>query len=360
MEEIIRLTQNLIRFKSTHSNPRGIRQCMEFIENYLKKYHIEYRRFVYGNSPSILVLPDLQTGFAPILFMTHVDVVDAPTDLFSPLIKGTKLYGRGSLDDKYAVALSLVLLKKHIQRLQQQNKGQVDLPFGILITSDEETGGFNGAKKVLQQVKTNFCIALDGGNVKKIVVKEKGSVKIKLVSKLKADRDARLWTEENATEELIGDYDKLNTHFVTSAPNHPHRSIQFMKIDPETPFQQFPGHAAALLDIRHTENDRMENLFEWMKSELQSEVVIESIVPLFPDGESPYLSLLLEIAKEASLGFEDGSNDTRFLSKNNINGITYGANGNQSQHSLNEHVDIESIYELYGILNTFIKSSDLD
>ncbi len=358
MEEIIRLTKNLIRFKSTHSNPQGIKQCVEFIENYLRKYHIEYRRFVYGNSPSILVLPNPQTGVTPILLMSHVDVVDAPADLFSPLVKGTKLYGRGSLDDKYAVALSLVLLKKHIQQLQQQSKGQIDLPFGILITSDEETGGFNGAKKVLEKIKTNFCIVLDGGNVKKIVVKEKGCIRIKLVSKVKANRDMRLWTGENAIEKLIGDYGKLNTHFVKSAPEHRHRSIHFMNIHSEKSFQQVPEHAEALLDIRYTENDNMENLFDWMQSELQSEVIVESIAPLFPDGESPYLNLLLEIAKKSSLGFEDGSNDARFLLKNKINGIIYGADGKQSQHSLTEHVDIESIYELYGILNTFIKRSE--
>ncbi|MFC1812978.1 M20 family metallopeptidase [Thermodesulfobacteriota bacterium] len=358
MEEIIHLTQNLIRFKSTQSNPQGIQQCVEFIENYLRKYRIEYRHSVYGNSPSILVLPDLQTGFAPILLMAHVDVVDAPAELFSPLVKGTKLYGRGSLDDKYAVALSLVLLKKQIQRLEQQNKGQIDLPFGILITSDEETGGFKGAKQVLQKIKTNFCIVLDGGNVKKIIVKEKGSVRIKLVCKLKADRDTRLWTEKNAIEKLTGDYNKLNTHFVKSAPEHRHRSIHLMDIHSENPFQQTPEHAAALLDIRYTENDNMEKLFDWMQSELQSEVIVESIAPLFPDGESPYLNLLLEIAKTAGIGFQDGSNDARFLSKNKINGIIFGADGNQSQHSLTEHVDIVSIYELYGILDTFIQRSE--
>jgi len=359
-EEIIRLTQDLIRFKSTHSNPREIKQCVEFIEKYLNKHHVNYKRLVYGNTPSVLILPHLQTGFAPVLLMSHIDVVDAPADLFNPSIQDAKLYGRGSLDDKYAVALSLVLVTKHLQQLQQQNKNQADLPFGVLITSDEETGGFNGAKKLLQQIKTDFCIVLDGGNIGKIVVKEKGRVRMKLVSRIKANRDLHSRPEENAVDNMIEDYIKLKTFFVKSAPEHRHRSVDFRNIRLEKSLQHVPKYAEAFLDIRYTENDNMEGLLDWMQRELQGEVVVECIEPLFPEGESSYLNLLLEIAEQARIGFEDGSNDARFLPINGINGIIYGADGNQSQHSLTEHVDIESICKLHDILDAFvIRSKEL-
>ncbi|MBU0769454.1 MAG: hypothetical protein KJ687_10215, partial [Proteobacteria bacterium] len=58
------------------------------------------------------------------------------------------------------------------------------------------------------------------------------------------------------------------------------------------------------------------------------------------------------------IGFEDGANDSRFLSQFGIKGIVWGADGNRSQHTPNEHVNIESVYELYALLDTFIKRCD--
>ena len=52
----------------------------------------------------------------------------------------------------------------------------------MVITADEEIGGANGARKALQDIQAEFCIALDGGSLKTIVTKEKGLVKLKLVA----------------------------------------------------------------------------------------------------------------------------------------------------------------------------------
>ena len=42
MEEIVTLTQDLIRFKTMHSEPEEIERCTAFIEAYLDKYRIAY------------------------------------------------------------------------------------------------------------------------------------------------------------------------------------------------------------------------------------------------------------------------------------------------------------------------------
>ena len=111
MEEIIRLTKDLMRFKSMHSRPEEIKACAEFIEHLLTLWDVKYRRMDKENIPSIFVLP--HPDYAPVLLMSHIDVVDAPDALFVPVEREGKLYGRGSVDDKYAAALSLVLLKEH-------------------------------------------------------------------------------------------------------------------------------------------------------------------------------------------------------------------------------------------------------
>ena len=352
MEQIIPLTKDLIRFKSMHSKPAEIRRCVTFIENFLKTHEIEYRLLDHPKVPSILVVPS--SGFIPVLLMSHIDVVDSPDERFVPVEKDQRLYGRGSLDDKYAVALSLVLLKKHLKRLRKQGKRSDDLPFGILITSDEEIGGFNGAKKALQKIKTDFCIVLDGGSIEKIVVKEKGLLRLKLISKEKTANDPRLQHGENALEKLIDDYIQIRTFFVRSAPEHKHRAVNISHIEAGKRFHRVPKYAEAILDIHYTGNDNMEAFMAKMQKELHSTVVIDTITPIFDEGPSSYLDLLLTISKNTTVGFEDGSNDARFLSEYGINGIIWGADGDQSQHSETEHVNIESVYSLYRLLNAFI------
>jgi len=354
MDEIIDLTQALIRFKSMHSNPEEIVRCADFIETYLKDCEAEYRRLDHQGTPSLRVLP--KAGFCPVLFMSHIDVVEGSDDLFVPRIEDGRLYGRGSLDDKYAVALSLILLKDSLEKLRASGGGQEDLPFGILITGDEEVGGYHGAENALKKIQADFCIALDGGGLKKIVVKEKGLLTLKLISKGKAAHGARPWLGENAIVKLFEDYRKLSSLFQSSSLDHWHRTLNFGIVQGGKSHNQVPDHAEAVLDIRYTENDDVDALIEEMQREIQGKLVVEEKEPLFHGGNSPYLDLLLEIAGDTQVGFEHGASDARFLSAYGIKGIVWGADGDESQHSQSEHVNIASLTTLYGYLSSFIEA----
>jgi succinyl-diaminopimelate desuccinylase len=353
MIEIVDLIKDLVQFKTMHSRPDEIHRCAAFIEKYLNNWNITYRRFDYHHSPSILALP--QNGIAPLILMSHIDVVDAPDRLFRSVIQDGNLYGRGCFDDKYAVALSLVLLKSHLQQLRKQGRGQKELPFGILITSDEEIGGFNGARKILGKIQTNFCIVLDGGNIKKIVVKDKGVMRVKLVCRVNMNSRGKQKLEPNIVDQLMNDIKAWETYFVKSTPDSPHRKVVYNRIRSKKSRSGITEFAEASLEIWYTESDDLEQMFSTMEKQLQSDIVLESIEPLFAEGESKHLKLLLEISEKTRIGFEDGANDSRFLSQMGIKGIVWGADGNRSQHSLNEHVNIESVYELYRLLDLFIK-----
>jgi len=355
MKELISLTQDLIRFKTMHSQPAEIQRCVSFIEDYLTACGARYQRLDHNDFPSIIVAP--QNNVAPVLLMSHIDVVDGPDDMFQPQIKENALYGRGSIDDKYAVALSLVLLKEFLIRLKNKGKNQNDLPFGIIITADEEIGGANGARQALKEIKAAFCVALDGGSLKKVVIKEKGIVRLKLLARGKTAHGARPWLGENAIEKLISDYQVLKTNFELSAPDHWHRTLNFSWIQAGKVANQVPDYAEALFDIRYTENDDMEALFNNIQKEIKGELVVEKNEPLFEGGDSPYLDLLLQIAPDCAVGFEHGASDARFLSAHGIKGIVWGADGDMSQHSSDEHVNIDSVLNLYNLLDKFITQS---
>jgi succinyl-diaminopimelate desuccinylase len=354
MKEIIDLTEALIRFRSMHSKPEEIGRCADFIEDFLRGCEAQYRRLDHQGTPSLMVLPEKR--FCPVLLMAHIDVVEGSDDLFVPRIEDGRLYGRGSIDDKYAVALCLTLLKSSLEGLRARGGDQGDLPFGILVTGDEEVGGYNGADSALKEMRADFCIVLDGGNLKKIVVKEKGLLTLRLISHGKAAHGARPWLGENAIVRLFEDYRKVNSLFQASSSDHWHRTLNFGIVRGGKSHNQVPDHAEAVFDIRYTENDDVDALLEDMNRQIQGELVVEEKEPLFQGGASPYLDLLLEIASDTKLGFEHGASDARFLSGYGIKGIVWGADGDESQHSQSEHVNIESLTTLYGYLSRFIEA----
>jgi succinyl-diaminopimelate desuccinylase len=354
VEEIVDLTKSLIRFKSMHSRPDEISACADFIGRYLSDRGVEWRRLDRDGVPSILALPKGRE--ASVLLMSHIDVVDAPDALFEPYEKEGKLYGRGSIDDKYAAALSMILFNEHLRRCRKRGTGQQDLSFGILITGDEEVGGKKGAKEALAEVKAEFCIALDGGELGKIVTKEKGILRLRLISRGKTAHGARPWLGENAIDKLLSDYVKIKPFFDLAAPEHWHRTLNFSFIHAGKSVNQVPDFAEALFDIRYTENDDVDQLVEEMRKQVRGELVVEAMEPLFQCGGTPYLDLLLNIAKDTAVGFEHGASDARFLSDHGIKGIVWGADGDMSAHSQEEHLNVESAFSLYRILDEFLES----
>jgi len=352
MTEVVDLTQDLIRFKSMHSRPEEIRNCMSFMENYLTRRGVGYRRIEENGVPTLLVLrPD---GSVPVLLMSHVDVVDAPEELFAPRVENGKLFGRGSIDDKYAAALSLVLVVEQMEKLKARGRTQADLPCGLLISGDEEIGGHDGAQAALSQLKAEFAIALDGGHLRKIVTKEKGIVRLKLVGRGKTAHGARPWLGENAIENLIADFFKIKRHFELTAPGHWHRTLNFSRIQAGKATNQVPDYAEALFDIRFTENDDMDAVVDAIRREIKGEVEVVEREPLFQGGSTSYLDRLLAVAGNPELGCEHGASDARFLSAFGIPGIVWGPNGDNSAHAVDEHVNIDSLLALHKILDDFL------
>ncbi len=355
MEEIIELIKELIRFRTMNSNPSEIKRCADFIQEYLDGCGAVHHREDREGTPSILVLPE--DDFAPVLLMSHIDVVDGPDELFVPRVEDGKLYGRGSIDDKYAVALSLVLLKRHLSTLKARGKHQRDLPFGILITGDEEVGGYAGAKPTLTEIRADFCIALDGGDVNKIVVKEKGILTLRLVSQGRTAHGARPWLGENAIEKLIDDWMKIRPFFVDAAPDHWCRTVNFSVIRAGKSHNQVPDRAEAILDIRYTDHDDVDALLSKMRGEISGKLLVERRDPLFIGGESPYLDMLMTLAPGARLDVEHGASDARFLAEQGIRGVVWGADGGLSAHAPDEHIQLDSLRELYEILDEFLEKA---
>ena len=353
VEEIVDLTKDLIRFRSTHTRPAETRQCAESIDAWLKARALPSVYLETNGVPSICVPPP--EGGPRLLLMSHIDVVDGPDSLFAPVVKDGRLYGRGAIDDKYAAALSMVLLHRHGAAGRHPDAGRDPWQVGLLITGDEEVGGAHGARQALQGLTCDFCIALDGGSLEKIVVKEKGVLRLKLTAGGKTAHGARPWQGDNAIARLMEDCLHVKGFFDgLEAPDHWHRTMNLAIVRGGRTVNQVPDQAEAIYDIRYTEHDDVDGLIRQIQAAVSSQVAVLDREPLFLSPGSPHLEGLLTLAGGTRTGIAHGASDARFLTQFGIPGIVWGANGNSSQHTDAEHVEIESISRLYDILNRFV------
>ena len=120
--------------------------------------HLHCKHYTF-NGHSALVITTRDTMHPKLLLAAHIDVVPGPEALFTPKIDNDnqRMYGRGAYDMKMAIACYMLLLEELKERL-----GELD--FGIMLTSDEEIGGMNGVRCLLEAGYSADAVLLpDGG-----------------------------------------------------------------------------------------------------------------------------------------------------------------------------------------------------
>ncbi|SHO47579.1 M20 family metallopeptidase [Desulfopila aestuarii] len=351
--ELINLTSELIRIPSVHSRPTEILRCADFIADWLREHAISCQRIDQNGVPSLLVAP--ATSRCKVLLMSHFDVVEAEESQFTPYEEDGRLFGRGAIDDKYAVALTLILYRELRTRWNAAGKTDEELPFGLLFTGDEESGGKDGAGHATTLVQPDYFIALDGGQPDRIITKEKGILSLALTAHGKAAHAARPWLGESGFDILVEDYLQLKTLFTADNPDHWHPTLVLSNcLAGNGSTNMVPDTATATLDIRYTENDNPEQMLAMIRKSIRSDVEVRAIEPVFASENSPYTDLLARHSG-ASISFEHGASDARFFSQIGIPGAVWGPQGEMSQHTTREHLVIDSLFGVYECLQNFLE-----
>lgn len=352
-QELIDLTSELIRIPSVHSRPEEIERCADYIAGWLNRHTVTFQRFSHNGTPSLLLAPAAPP--CRVLLMSHFDVVEAEADQFTPRIENGRLFGRGAIDDKYAVALTLILYREVLSKWTAAGHNSQELPVGLLITGDEETGGKNGAGFIAERIAPDYFIALDGGQPERIITKEKGILSLELSAKGKAAHAARPWLGESGFDILVEDYAKLKSFFSADTPDHWHPTLVLSNCRAGSgSTNMVPDTATATLDIRYTENEDPEQLLQIIRDTIRSEVTVRAVEPIFIGGDSPYTEMLVRHSG-ASIDFEHGASDARYFSAKGIPGAVWGPQGEMSQHTITEHLVIDSLYDVYDSLQGFVE-----
>ena len=151
-DELVALTQDLIRIPTVNPPGENYRPCAELIGERLKRrgFEVAYLRAegAPGDTdayPRINVMARRESGRPGpcVHFNGHIDVVTPgagwTVDPFAGVVKDGRVYGRGACDMKGGIAAAIVAVEALID-------GDLDLPGAIEIsgTADEESGGYGG------------------------------------------------------------------------------------------------------------------------------------------------------------------------------------------------------------------------
>lgn len=176
-EDIICLTEDLIRFPSENHVPTGYeKDCQAFVASRMRELNLELDIFEPTDVPGLLDHPVYWPGRdyhdrpnvvgtwkgsgkgRSLLFSSHVDVVAGSKggrfNPFKPVREDGKLYGRGSNDMKGGLAATIFAVQC-LQELGIQLQGDLKIESVV----DEEMGGSNGTlASRLRGHNTDACI----------------------------------------------------------------------------------------------------------------------------------------------------------------------------------------------------------
>jgi len=354
LNNIIKLSKQLISIPSTKDNPKEITKALETILNKLKDFTIE--RFESNGSPSALIYTEkTRPKKFKIILNTHLDVVPGKAEQFNPKEINGKLYGRGADDMKAAAAVLIVLFKEIAKKL--------NYPIGLQLVTDEEIGGTNGVRHQIEKgVKTEFFITGESTNLN-IKNEAKGVIWLKIITTGKTAHGAYPWRGKNALIKIKTIVDKILKQFPVPNKEVWRTTVNLAKIStPNMTPNKVPDYAEALFDIRYTADDT-KNIIEQIEKFVSNQAKIEYLEkePVHLTAKNNFYIKKLQQLSQSVLNKKittikgHGASDARHYSRVGIPGVEFGPKGH-GLHSDNEWVDIKSLENYYQILKKFIVS----
>jgi acetylornithine deacetylase len=205
INEIINLASDLIGIRSLSGEEQQITSFLTDAFR-LKGWPVELLP-VEGTRANILV----SFGTPEILFTTHTDIVPGPEQLFTPVVRDSRLYGRGACDTKGIIATMVAV----VDRLR--SRGETN--FGLLLVVGEELDGI-GARKAAEQLKGRGVRYIINGEPTecKIMRAHKGGFDLKIICEGTACHSGYPQLGDDANDRLIK---LLNSIVNTQWPSDP-------------------------------------------------------------------------------------------------------------------------------------------
>lgn len=352
-KEIIRLTKEMVRFETTKDRQDELARCAEYVKKYFEGTGFVIRQFERGGKPSLLI--GFKKTLRPqLLLFGHLDVVEGKKEQFTAVQKGDRLYGRGTDDMKGQDAVLMVLMRRLAESGEKRN-----VMLGL--TSDEEIGGQDGAKLLVEKgLRPEIVLAPDGGDDMGIVTKEKGILHIKLGFKGKAAHGSRPWLGENAIDKAIEAYQEIKKHFPPTTPKNRWKNTCNIGIfnGGEAP-NKVADWAELALDFRYVSGTTEKKLMDMVRKAAKADITkISSGAPLDIPAGNPWIRRFRECSRAVlgkPLRFDraHGASDVRHFAEAGIPGFLCCVPG-ENAHGPDEYMKTDRIRPYYQVLERFV------
>ncbi len=342
--------EKLISFKTLTDNKEENIKALEWVSSQIPK---GYKRkiVIYNNHPSLIV----GEKSPKLCLQGHIDVVPAKDDFFRAKIVGSKLYGRGAYDMKFAIACFLEVLKELDPKKHS---------IGMLITSDEEMGGFYGVKKVLEDgYSPENCIIPDGGENWKAIKRAKGVLHLKIEAAGKPGHASYPWEGDSANQKLLDFLQDLRKGFTPSKKDDFKSTINIGVLQGGVATNQIAESAFSKVDIRFTdkkEERRIKEKINQLKKKYKG-VKVEEIAygsSFLADTKSKLFVTFKDVAKKNKRNvltqLSHSSSDARFFGEKRIPTLIVRPKGGGA-HSQKEWVDVNDLEIFCKTLKDFAK-----
>ena len=358
-DRLVALTRDLVLIPSIPSRPDDRRRCYEFVKNHLDSLaHIRVTEYDVEGFPSMVAKPE-GCDEPDILVCAHLDVITHPDiSFYRAIVEDGRIIGPGAGDMKGALAIMIELFRTLHQRHD-------NLSLGIVVTSDEETGGEHGIGHLFNEVglRCGEAIIPDGGSIDEITVDEKGILHVHLTCRGHAAHAARPWLGNNPLDQLVQQLGALRARFADwqdDSPDHWYPTCALTVVETEnTTTNRVPSDAHAVLDIRfpppHTVDSMLTDLRETLSPNTELEVIIGAeTTHLQPDPQ--FRDMMQDtIGRPASLVRESGGSDARFLCRQGIP-VQMARPLVGNLHAADEWIDINSMLQFYSICEQYISA----
>jgi succinyl-diaminopimelate desuccinylase len=351
----------LIGFPTITSNHATNRAALDWVQERLVGLPLIMRRYEHNGYPSLIATT--KNAKTPKLWLVaHIDVVTSAPAGFKAKVSNGRLHGRGAHDMKFALASFIVLLEELGQDL-------VNYDLGLMVTSDEEVGGFDGVKWLInsQGYSSNAALIPDSGGSWQMEAGAKGIMWWELEATGKSTHASRTWDGVNAIDEVTKFVESVRSNVPAEPcgdPLHQHSTVNLSSLVSGGATNQVPGSATARLDIRYTPDLTAETISSWIQeSEAQVPTVKAKVLledhPYQIRNEGPvtvYQDIVRQVTGHGvTFSTAHGSSDARHFAQVGIATINVCPTGS-GFHVPDEWVDISDLENFHEINRRFVGS----
>jgi succinyl-diaminopimelate desuccinylase len=376
-QDPITLTQKLIKFQSITPNDDG---CLEYISSLLQESNFSCNIFSKNGVKNLFARwkPSKQHK-KTLAFNGHVDVVPPghpkqwKKEPFSGEIENCRIYGRGAVDMKSAIAAFVIAAKEAILEYDLKNS------IVLMLTSDEEGEAKYGTKELLKWAHEkkeiiDDCIVGEPTSLRvvgdTIKLGRRGSLNGTVLSTGKQGHIAYPKKAINPVEKMVDFLSKLKSLELDSGNSYfDPSSLNISAIETNNPSSNvIPGECTAFFNIRYNDNHSAISLKELI-DELAKEfnnLRFGKIKLLYRDSGDSFITEPGHLSETMSNSIKKitglvptfstggGTSDARFIQKF-YPVIEFGLVGN-TMHQADENTRTADIVLLKNIYKEFIKN----